>query len=204
MANANKAILLCRVSWMQDYRGLEERIHSNAAWVRKRDSVARNLQFPAFKGQSIGFVQFRGSMKIERLDLRRGRLVSPVTVIWTAPRKGGGVYVVGWYRDATVYRDMWETPNDRRRVTPGAHSRLCSWSITASNKNVHLVEPDDRWFEIPTKFVSQSLFNYLTPDSVAAITLRKRLLNLVNGQQELRSAEAEVAAPASGRLRQAC
>src|SRR5687767_708281 len=114
-------LLLCRVSWMEDYRGLEASIHTNASYVRKHGFGGEIYNFLPSKTRVYGFVQFPRSMRIEKLGASPdAESITPVTVIWTAPRKGGGVYVVGWYRNATVYRDMRRKPNDPRRRVPGS------------------------------------------------------------------------------------
>ena len=57
-------------------------------------------------GTLYGYVQPTGQIKIEKLGARRkDDSVSGITVVWTAGPESGGTVVVGWYNDATVFRE---------------------------------------------------------------------------------------------------
>ena len=184
MANAaEERLLICRVAWMERYEGLEPFIYGMARHIRENGHGHEVYNFLRSKARVHGYVQFNGAMHIERLGADSdAESVSPVTVIWTAPRKGGGVYVVGWYRHATVYREMWRRPNNSRRIAPGSKSKLCWWSITAAPENVQCLDPDDRWFKIPARFVTQTLINYVDGGTAAEERLKRGLLDLVAGK----------------------
>lgn len=46
----------------------------------------------------------QGQINIDRLGGAGADSVDGVLVVWTARRPKGGTVVVGWYKDATVYR----------------------------------------------------------------------------------------------------
>ncbi len=178
----SKRLLVCRVAWMDEYRGLEESIFSNATWVAQWGFGDEVYNFLADGRTVYGFVQYRGSLHIERLGAGRDdESVSGVTVVWTAPHRRGGVFVVGWYRNATVYRDKRREPSSLARMAPGKRNEPCSWSIKADRRDVHLVPVDSRWYQIPPELASQSLVSYFDSGSESHEQLRADLFSLVAG-----------------------
>lgn len=62
-------------------------------------------------GSLYGYVQPTGQIKIEKLGGGKyDDSVSGVTVVWTAGPETGGTVVVGWYKDATVFREAQKIP----------------------------------------------------------------------------------------------
>jgi hypothetical protein len=106
-------------------------------------------------GHMYGYVTGSRNLRrigIERLGaLRTAGCVTGVTVIWIATRpKTAGQFVVGWYRDATVYRNLQDAP-------PGTN-RTNMWNITAEKHNVRRLHPDERRFPIGLRSTSQVFF----------------------------------------------
>jgi len=67
------------------------------------------------EGILYGYVQPTGRIKIEKLGASTNEhFVSGVTVVWTAGPESGGTVVVGWYKDATVYRDAQTIPKPNK------------------------------------------------------------------------------------------
>ena len=171
---------------MDRYQGEEPGMYSGARHVREKGYGHEIYNFLPSKRDVFGFVQFADSMHIEKLGADEdAEYVEGVTVIWTAPKRSGGVYVVGWYRNATVYREQQDAPNDRRRVAPGrgkSSQKLCWWSIRAAGKDVTFLDERNRWFKINPRLRSQSLFRYLDGGSRDESRLRGQLLDLVDGR----------------------
>ena len=74
--------------------------------------------------------------------------VSGVLAVWVATSPSGGAFVVGWYRNATVYRDWQPPPSGSARRHSDAD---CGYYVTASGENAVLLPPDERVFSIPQK-----------------------------------------------------
>src|SRR4051812_46820892 len=109
-------IIVCHVGWMAGYEGLVGRpddIIGGGAWVKKHKNGGETCNFLKCDDDYVyGHVEtIKGKIdrliSIENLGARPGApFVDHVDVIWTAtdPEKKGR-RVVGWYRDARVYRD---------------------------------------------------------------------------------------------------
>lgn len=106
-------LLFCNVGWMSRYQGLRgqpDKIVGGGQFVDENGTGNEVCNFlPADDGWVYGHVEtIKGDLdrdiRLDRLG-STGKQVDHVDVVWTAtdPTKGGR-RVVGWYRDATVYR----------------------------------------------------------------------------------------------------
>jgi hypothetical protein len=88
--------------------------HGNHGWVTAGNIPHERKNFlPMEDGRYLGFVQVKGAkINIDRLGADRDDdHVSGITVIWCAQHiDGRGIVVTGWYRNATVYRELQEAP----------------------------------------------------------------------------------------------
>ncbi len=126
-AERQNAIVFCNISWMDDYLGeTENDIPVNGGeHVRKYKTCNESLNFqPIFvsfadekeeKTMLLGSYETKSTngitsnqTHIEKINgcksLIYNEQASGVTVVWCATAPEGGSYVVGWYKDATVYR----------------------------------------------------------------------------------------------------
>ena len=101
---------------MEFYRGRQggDEIRGGGAWVEQTGRGGEVCNFEPHDGHVHGFVRARG----KTIDIRRiARRVSEpiddvdsidnVLIVWVAPRMGRSpTVVVGWYRNATVFRDL--------------------------------------------------------------------------------------------------
>lgn len=78
----------------------------------------------------------------------RDASVSGVLAVWVATSPEGGACVVGWYRNATVYRDHQPAPVGSAR----RHSETdCGYYVTARSEDAILLPTDERVFSVPQK-----------------------------------------------------
>lgn len=123
-------ILVCHIGWMAAYEGLvmqPDKIVGGGAWVRTHKDGGETCNFlECDDGYVYGHVEtIKGKIDrpiaIELLGAKsNATFVDHVDVVWTATDpKRKGRWVVGWYRDARVYRDRkyFEKP-------PSAQHRL--------------------------------------------------------------------------------
>lgn len=103
-------MLFCNVGWMNNYDGIKgDSIARGGAY--NNHSIGHEVcNFSNINGVLYGYVQPTGNqIKIERLGANKNEnSISGITVVWTAGCDGGGTVVIGWYKDATVYRDNQE------------------------------------------------------------------------------------------------
>jgi hypothetical protein len=85
---------------------------------------------------------------LERLGSRAGaEYVSGATVIFVAPLRGRSPHViVGWYRNATIYRSYQNAPRASNRVAKG---KQIGFNLAAAHKDSVLLPVDDRVFQVP-------------------------------------------------------
>lgn len=177
--------LFCNVGWMERYEGLQgsDTIQGGGSFVATEGRGHEICSFADVEGQLFGYVQPPGKqIDIDRLGSESSQeSVSGVTVVWTATRPkalGGGTVIVGWYRDATVYRNY-----QRETFASATHlaSSVDGYWIKASTKTAHLIEDvDARSFDIPRQVkggMGQS--NVWYADSAEASALVKQVLAYV-------------------------
>ncbi len=177
-------ILLCRVAWMERYQGVRhgDKPQAQAKFIKENGFGAEIFNFEKVGGRVYGYPELNGRLNLGRLGADESvDSISGVTVLWCATSPKKGTYVVGWYKDATVYRDYDSvaTPRGRSRLPNG---EKCPWRITASARDAHLVALDDRWFKLPQEFVNQTMVRYLDEASPATTRLKDDLRSLVAGR----------------------
>ena len=118
-------ILFCKISSMKYYRGVEEyddQPHNGGKFVQENGYGYEQYNFDTvnIEGEDylLGFVETK-STKGKRNDLHIENIqgceslvnedsVDGVLVIWCATRSSNQTSIVGWYKDATVYRQYQE------------------------------------------------------------------------------------------------
>lgn len=129
-------MLLCHVAWMEKYSG-EEEISGGHGYVRETGDGEERWNFKPRRGRMFGYATNTG-INIGRLGAeRQDNCVHPVDVVWTATRPEGGRVVVGWYRDAKVYRRLQPDPRQPDYSGP-------LWNIEAAERNCRRLEVEDR------------------------------------------------------------
>ena len=138
-------MLFCHIAWMTKYKGTstaDEPVGGGSNLEKEE-----RFNFKDFSGHMYGYVPSvsrgqppRRTIGVRRLGVADGAdHAVGVTVIWTATRPSGGRFVVGWYKQATVYRILQKRPER-------------GWyNIQASAENCVLIEPSQRREEIEAK-----------------------------------------------------
>lgn len=132
-----KPIIFCNIAYMKYYKGIIDGVDepvNGGAYVQETNDAHEAYNFDFFRGEGdetdfcIGFVMLAQSLKnktsqlhIEKINgcqlSKNEESVDGVTVIWCAkPDNIYGRRVVGWYKDATVYRcPQYELRNEREQ-----------------------------------------------------------------------------------------
>ena len=109
--------LFAHVSWMPNYLGKpDEPIFSTHGYVIENKVGHERWNFKPENGRLLGYMPIRGKeleeapgeVRIENLGAsRRDNKIDGVTVVWFAndPRSPKSAYIVGWFRNATVFRE---------------------------------------------------------------------------------------------------
>jgi 5-methylcytosine-specific restriction protein A len=176
-------MLFLRVGWMRRYAGLaDDQITGGGKYVAEfnRDLEHQTppcevRNFEPHEGTMYGFVRMGGG---KNLDIRRlgagrdARAVGGVLVVWVARAPEGGVAVVGWYRDATVYRGRQPAPADSGRAREGRVE--WGYRVWARAENCTLLPPEARELYLPSGAMGRSPAWYASTRSDQAFRRRVR------------------------------
>lgn len=140
-------IVFCNVGWMNRYNGIDgDSIQRGGAY--NREFTGHEVcNFSDIDGKVYGYVQPIGQIKIEKLGAeKKDDRVEGVTVIWTAGPDDGGTAVVGWYKNATVFRRLQKF---NKLTQLQEENRLDSYWISALASDATLLPIDKRSCMIP-------------------------------------------------------
>ena len=132
--------IVFNIGWMRRYRGqtASDRIFNGGQYVDENDTGGEIKNFLPRNGRCRGFVQLPGrSMNMQRLGTSaQAKWLDGVTVVFSATRPEGGGVVIGWYRNARVWREYQ------------AHKPF-GFIAEAPAKQCILLDEDERVFAVP-------------------------------------------------------
>lgn len=132
---------------MKDYNGIDGDSIQRGGSYNDESTGHEVCNFSVVRKRVYGYVQPTGQIKIEKLGANKNDdSVSNVTVVWTAGPESGGTAVVGWYKDATVYRDSQLIPNLTKKQKKNG---LKSFWVSALAENATLLPIEERDLLIP-------------------------------------------------------
>ncbi|ACL04244.1 HNH endonuclease [Desulfatibacillum aliphaticivorans] len=140
-------ILFCNVGWMKHYDGIDgDSIQRGGSYNQK--SIGHEVcNFTIVRNHVYGYVQPTGQIKIENLGAnKKDDSISNITVVWTAGPDSGGTAVVGWYKEATVFRNRQAIINPTKKQK---RNNIKNYWITTLAKNAVLLPINQRNLLIP-------------------------------------------------------
>ena len=193
-------LLFCNICWMREYKGHhrmngpEDQPQRGGRWVLEHGTAHECCNFlPGESGIVYGHVEtWRGDddgydtqIRIENLGANSDDpFVDDVDVIWTATHENGGRRVVGWYRNARVFRQRQhhnDYPTEQHE-----RDKVNSYRIRASQENVHLITENRRNLRLGTGrgWPGHSPLFYPSEhnDNEELSIFLQRLKNLINGE----------------------
>lgn len=179
-------LLFCNVGWMERYQGLGfgDTISGGGAYVKKEGHGSEVCNFSDVRGYFYGYVQPPGQqIDIDRIGADpEDESISGVTVIWTAARPTGGTAVIGWYKEATVFRNHQKfLPKPKRQRENGVDG---FW-IRAPSSKARLLSVDERVCEIPRQIKGgMGQANIWYADSPQSAPIVKRVNDLISGKRK--------------------
>jgi 5-methylcytosine-specific restriction protein A len=172
-------VLFCNVGWMTRYDGIDgDSIQRGGSY--NNESIGHEVcNFSNVDTKVYGYVQPTGRLNIVKLGAgKNDECIDGITVIWTAGPDSGGTAIVGWYKNATVYRDSQQLNKPTKLQK---RNGLTNYRILADASNAILLPIDKRDFMIPRAVkggIGQSNIWYADKPESAALV--ERALNLVN------------------------
>ena len=146
---AREEYLFCNVAWMKYYKGIQD----DDVPVGGGDNQEKHecCNFVDVDRKHYGYVQISGRLnRLGPASTRDDDKVTGVTVVWTATDPdNGGTKVVGWYRNATVYRE-WQK---LRRGQSALHDRqgIDHYRIVAPLSEARLIHHSRRVVPMPSR-----------------------------------------------------
>ncbi|MFI3046491.1 HNH endonuclease [Pseudomonas coronafaciens] len=186
-------VIFCNTGWMEYYNGIDgDSIQRGGSY--NNDSIGHEVcNFTNARGKVYGYVQPTGRINIGKLGAKKGdEYVDGVTVIWTAGPDSGGTAVVGWYKNATVYRELQRISKPTKTHK---NNEIEIYRISASASDVRLLPSCEREFMIPRAVkggIGQS--NIWYADNQESAELVDKVLLLIehgSGQNRLPDVDSE-------------
>lgn len=147
--------LFCNISWMREYQGHlridqpDDRPYRGGSWVLEHGTAQECCNFlPDDNGIIYGHVEtwrddHDTQIRIEKLGASiDDQYIDNVDVIWIATHEKGGRRVVGWYRNARVYRHR--QTHEHYPTNQHKRDKVNSYRITAKKENSYLIPENDR------------------------------------------------------------
>ena len=152
-------MIFLRISWMTHYQGMVsgDTPVGGGAYVAEHGFGHEIFNFQPFKGAVYGYGQPPGrkdkwsdaKINLTRLGAQSDdKSVSGVLAVWVATLPTGGAFIVGWYKNAFVFRDWQSPPEGSAR---NYASTDCGYYVTAKSDDVKLLPPDERVFPVRQK-----------------------------------------------------
>jgi hypothetical protein len=142
-------IIFFNTGWMRDYKGLnkKDKIKGGGRHVDDGGFGHEIMNFQPYNGKMYGYVKPGGDLiNLERLEADASDKVENVLVVWTATSPEKGRVIVGWYKDATVYRDIKSAPIGSGRIYDDEELGYYAKAYVA---NCKLLAIDERVYSIP-------------------------------------------------------
>ncbi len=159
--------LFCNVGWMKYYQGQNDndKIGGGGSYVDREGHGFEVCNFAPYENQIYGYVQppsgrlgeniksgtdeyfSRSKININRLGAKKNDVfIENVNVIWTATHSDRGRVIVGWYKNATVYREYQKFD----QAPPGHKTNnIDGYRIVAEKSNYKLLPIEQRNIQIP-------------------------------------------------------
>lgn len=141
-------ILFCNIGWMNHYNGQKDndKLENGGSYTEEYGTGIEEFTFQNRNGYYYGGTGLSGSMNIERIQgvSKDATKVENVLVVWVAKKgKEQNSKIVGWYKNATVYREFQEfnTLDNERDVVV--------FRVKTKAEDGVLLIPTDRTFIMP-------------------------------------------------------
>jgi hypothetical protein len=143
--NLMDRVIFINVAWMSRYAGLNgDQIASSHGYVKSHGFGHEMFNFAPIGRKMYGTAPFpHGSVNVQKLDALKGDdSASGVLVVWVARS-----VIVGWYKNATVYRHSQVPPKGNGHSYKG---KPIGYRAVAAEQDCKLIlPPDARVFPVP-------------------------------------------------------
>lgn len=155
----SRKVVVLNVGWMKCYQGIttDDEITDGGRYVQDEGFGHEIFNFLPYKNQMYGYVQPTGAgkhyldrvIKLENIDesAEKSDSVDKVLVVWVARKPVyGGSYVVGWFKNATVYRRYQQPLVPSNRMHKG---EPIGFYVIAEEQDCTCLPLEDRTLRVP-------------------------------------------------------
>ncbi len=186
-------IIFANIGWMTYYQGITEndKIRGGGEFANQKKHEVHN--FYDFDGRCLGFVQTPNGPTIALERIESGvpadePFLRKVLVVWTATNPKGGRYIVGWYKNATVFRE--------RQILDTEVREDFDFYFSAKTKNCVLLPPAERTFIVPranekTGFFGQSNVWYADKDDPDVKDFKRKVKAYIEDYEPVKKVNKE-------------
>lgn len=204
-------ILFAKVGWMKRYDGLDgDNIKGGGSYIDKHNIGWEIYNFSDENGIYYGYVTYQGCIDIHKNFNAKlnNNFVDNVNVVWVAKNPdGSGMKIVGWYKNARVYKHYVNPPKNTKRYKNN-YKKIFEYNIEANVSDSKLLSIDERNFNIPNakndgygmgranvwycngdknKKLKEDVINYINnykdPEEKARKNLKRKKVNVQRKQQ---------------------
>lgn len=140
-----KLMIFLNTAWMERYEGLsgnDTEIHGGGSYVEEYGYGHEIFNFKKIGSKVYGYAQPGGYNNLQRLGANvDDEYVEDVLIIFTATHKDGGTYIVGWYKNATFFKDYQNTNLKERKFK----NEYIGFYAVSNATNVTLLSIDERF-----------------------------------------------------------
>ena len=144
-----KKILFFNTAWMDHYQGIiNDKMLGGGKHIEKYGWGGEMFNFKPSRKRMFGYGQVGGRINLNRLGAKSSdESIDNVTIVWTAKEPiSGGNYIVGWYKNATVYRNEQIAKKYSNRKWDKYEM---GYFVTAKEESSNLLSRDERTVQIP-------------------------------------------------------
>lgn len=142
-------IIFFNTGWMDFYQGIKnDSITGGGKYVETTGWGHEILNFKKYRNKNYGYVRVSGQIKLHKLGANReDDQIDGITVVWTATDPiNGGTYIVGWYKNATIYKEEQKSSKYSNRLYG---DYLVNYRTVAKADECTLLPRDERVVRIP-------------------------------------------------------
>lgn len=200
------AILFCNIGWMENYRGETiDKIVNGGSYVNETKTGHEDRNFLEFNGKYYGYVRNRGSsFNLERISGEnniKDPYIDGVDIVWCATSPSSGNVVIGWYRNARVFRHVQKLNENTAKPRLHYDTEESYW-FEADAKDSLLLPIEERTLKVPRNgkgLMGTSPFWYGdSPEGADFVERVKRIIDLrtslINKQQDSLEQENTISA----------
>ena len=175
-------IVFLNIGWMKNYQGFsEDKIIGGGSFVAEKGYGHEIYNFLPEQGKVFGYVQPvipHNTIKIERIGATpQDSSISNVLAVWVSKSPSGGVYIVGWYKNATIFKDIQRPSTKTKREHQG---EIFGYYVRAKETDCTLLSLDKRTFQVPRGKGGMGQSNVWYADQEEHLEFKKTVLEYIN------------------------